>query len=83
MTTGWIDKLTSCIFNSQANICFNLVFHVSVYIYFQVSELTTQITEKQEELDQLRVSLDKRGEEGKKLENEITVMAEMNKDIER
>ena len=48
-----------------------------------MSELTTQITEKQEELDELRLSLDKQKDEGKKLESEITVMADMNKDIER
>lgn len=48
-----------------------------------MSELTTQITEKQEELDELRLSLDKQKDEGKKLENEITVMTDMNKDIER
>lgn len=48
-----------------------------------MSELTTQITEKQGELDQIKHSFGKHKQEHKKLESDINAMADLNKDIER
>ena len=45
--------------------------------------MTNQMTEKQEEIDELRMTLAKEKREQKKLQNEIESMREMNKDIEK
>ena len=50
---------------------------------FQVTELTNQITEKQSELDDMKVALSKEKREQKRLCSEIEAMKEMNKDIVR
>ena len=57
-----------------------------IYMYlseFQVTELTNQITEKQSELDDMKVALSKEKREQKRLCSEIEAMKEMNKDIVR
>lgn len=48
----------------------------------QVSELTSQITEKQGQLDETRILIDREKKEQKKLQSEITTMHDMNQDLE-
>ena len=47
-----------------------------------MSELTSQITEKQSQLDEMKALSDKEKKEQKKLQSEITTMHDMNQDLE-
>ena len=48
-----------------------------------MTELTNQITEKQEELDRMKVENAREKKEQQKLLNEKTAIQDMNKDIEK